>query len=314
MSRGFHPRMPEILTPAAVVLGVSIMAASGLSTEVGAAPSSTVVQAWKSVSGAQLLCIEGDHILVSGNEPTRGLGIARCEPHAWTIRDNGQLRVWNVSQEAESLRTEVGGRITEYRRLDSVPESCVLKALPVGPALEIPRERVLEIARDMHERLLRDQAAIKSANGSAGPESKVIVENREYLKALIQELGWIDVHRFGNEASGNAIVLAKHSQDLALMMGILPFVEKDYRNRGADDVVFAILYDAVQIKLGRKQRYGTQLGLDSEGHPMVLPLEDASKVEQFRKEIGLPPLAEYLQLASEGLYSGNPIRMPGADE
>lgn len=47
---------------------------------------------------------------------------------------------------------------------------------------------------------------------------------------------------------------------------------------------------------------------------MVLPLEDASKVEQFRKEIGLPPLAEYLKLASEGLYGGKSIRMPHDDE
>jgi hypothetical protein len=47
---------------------------------------------------------------------------------------------------------------------------------------------------------------------------------------------------------------------------------------------------------------------------MVLPLEDPSKVEQFRKEIGLPTLAEYLKLASEGLYKGKSIRMPRPDE
>ncbi|HEY2291356.1 MAG TPA: DUF6624 domain-containing protein [Thermoanaerobaculia bacterium] len=105
-----------------------------------------------------------------------------------------------------------------------------------------------------------------------------------------------------------------HSRDLSLLMGILPFVEKDYKEPSADNVVFAILYDGLQIDLGRKQRYGTQLGIDSGGNPMVLPLEDASKVEQFRKDLGLPPLAEYLQLASEGLYKGKPIRMPRDDE
>lgn len=147
-----------------------------------------------------------------------------------------------------------------------------------------------------------------------GPASPVVIENRKYLEKLIKELGWIDLHRFGPEGSGNAIVLAQHSEDLPLMITILPLVEKDYKNSAGDPVMYAILYDALQLRLGQKQRFGTQTGLDSDGNPMVLPLEDASKVEQFRKEIGLPPLEEYLKLASEGLYSGKPIRMPRADE
>lgn len=217
-------------------------------------------------------------------------------------------------QQDRSLRVEVAGLATEYNRLDSAPAECVLKAMTVGPTREVPRERVLAITKEIHERLLRDQAAIKAANGKAGATNAVIVENREYLKALIQEVGWVDIHRFGDEASGNAIVLAKHSRDLALIMGILPFVETDFSGQDKDNTIMAILYDGLQIDLGRKQRYGTQLGLDAEGQPMVLPLEDASKVEQFRKKIGLPPLGEYLKLASEGLFSGKPIRMPRFDE
>lgn len=173
---------------------------------------------------------------------------------------------------------------------------------------------MLSIAKEMHERLLKDQAAIKAANGQAGAADSVIVDNREYLKHLIQEIGWIDIHRFGGEASGNALVLAKHSRDLSLIMGILPFVEKDFKGQSESNVMLAILYDGLQINLGRKQRYGTQTGLDSEGVPMVLPLEDPSRVEQYRKEIGLPPLADYLKLASEGLYKGKSIRMPRPDE
>ncbi len=98
------------------------------------------------------------------------------------------------------------------------------------------------------------------------------------------------------------------------MVAVLPSVEKEYKNGGGDPIMYAILYDALQRHLGRKQRFGTQMGLDSAGNPMVLPLEGASKVDQFRQEIGLPPLAEYLKLASEGLYSGKPVRMPRADE
>jgi hypothetical protein len=160
--------------------------------------------------------------------------------------------------------------------------------------------------------MLKDEKAMEA--GVMGPTSPVVIENREYLKRLIKKLGWIDLHRFGAEGSGNAIILAQHSEDLPLMITILPLVAKDYKNSAGDPVMYAILYDALQLRLGRKQRFGTQTGLDSAGNPMVLPLEDATKVEQFRKEIGLPSLEEYLKLASEGLYSGKSIRMPGADE
>jgi hypothetical protein len=276
-------------------------------------PSSTI-EAWRSISGTPLLCIEGDRVLLPDTGAPKAVGIERRGPDAWTVRDHGQLKPWKVSQQGKTLRVEISGEATEYHLLDSVPPECVLNAFPVGTARELPKERETAIANEIHERLLRDQKAIKSSGGKETSVNPVVLDNREYLERLIQEVGWIDIQRFGAEASGNAIVLAKHSRDLSLIMGILPFVEKDFKGQSENNVVLAILYDGLQIDLGRKQRYGTQLGVDSEGNPMVLPLEDVSKVEQLRKEIGLPPLAEYLKLASEGLYKGKLIRMPRPDE
>jgi hypothetical protein len=296
----------------AVLVG-TVCGASGLWAENGPPPSlPRATQAWRSVTGQQFLCVAGDRIWLSGSGSVRVLGIERRGPQTWTIRNEDHLKTWKVSQQSETLRTEVAGQVTEYRRLESVPAECGFKDVPIGQAREMSWERRDTISREIHERMQRDEESMKA--GIMGPTSPVVIENREYLKSLIQELGWIDRQRFGPEGSGNAIVLAQHSEDLSLMAAILPFVEKDYKGAGESSVMYALLYDALQLHLGRKQRYGTQLGVDSEGRPMVLPLEDASKVEQFRKEIGLPPLAEYLQLASEGLYSGKPIRMPRADE
>jgi hypothetical protein len=259
-----------------------------------------------------VLCVAGDQIWNPGTGVVKVLGIEHRNPQTWTIRDEDVLKTWKVSQQVDTLRTEVAGQVTEYRRLDSVPADCGFKEVPIGQPQEMPGERKDAISREIHERMIRDEEAGRA--GTLGPGSEIIIQNREYLKALIQELGWIDLRRFGHEGSGNAIILAQHSGELPLIMAILPFVERDYKGTGEDSVMYAILYDRLQLNLGRKQRYGTQVKADSEGHPMVLPLEDASKVEQFRKEIGLPPLAEYLKLASEGLFSGKSIRMPRDDE
>lgn len=306
------PRRPTIWT-AVSLMGMSLAGASGLRGDSVPSPAlPTATQAWRTLTDKQLLCVASDQIWIPGPGPVKILGIERRERKAWMIRDEDYLKTWKVSQQAETLRTEISGKVTEYRRLDSVPVDCRFNSVPIGQPHAVSWERADAVSREIHERMVRDQVSMKA--GNLAPTSEVIVENREYLKALIQELGWIDLHRFGHEGSGNAIILAQHSQELPLMTAILPFVEKDYKHDAEGSVMFAILYDRLLINLGHKQRYGTQTGRDSEGNPMVLPLEDAARVEQLRKEIGLPPLAEYLQLASEGLYAGKPIRMPRADE
>jgi hypothetical protein len=304
--------LPRIWITVAAILGMS-MGTSGLQADEVPPPTlPKATQAWRTVTGKQLLCVGGDQIWIPGPGVVKVLGVEHRRSQAWTIRTDDRLTTWKVSQQLDTLRAEVAGQVTEYKRLDSVPAECGFKDVAIGQTRELAWERRAAIARDIYERTVKDQAAMKS--GIMGPASPVTIENREYLKALIQEVGWIDLHRFGPEGTGNAIIMAQHSEDLPLMRAVLPFVEKDCKNAGDGSVMYAILYDALQIHLGRKQRYGTQTGRDSEGNPMVLPLEDASRVEQFRKEIGLPPLAEYLKLASEGLYSGKSLRMPRPDE
>ena len=292
------------------IFAFSILAAEAEGASPPTLPRAT--QAWRSTSDEKLLCIEGDRLWSPSQSAVRVLVIEHHDPQAWTVREEDTLKTWKVSQQAKALRTEVLGKITEYRKLHSVPAACAFRVVTVGQPREISKERAESVSHEIHERMLKDQKAMQA--GIIGPTSPVIIENRKYLERLIRELGWIDLQRFGPEGSGNAIVLAQHSEDLPLMVAVLPKVEKEYKNGGGDPIMYAILYDALQRHLGRKQRFGTQMGLDSAGNPMVLPLEDASKVEQFRKEIGLPPLAEYLKLASEGLYSGKAVRMPRDDE
>jgi hypothetical protein len=57
----------------------------------------------------------------------------------------------------------------------------------------------------------------------------------------------------------------------------------------------AYLTDRVLVNDGKKQRYGTQMGMNFEPQP----IEDAGNVDQRRAEVGLPPLAEYVKLARE---------------
>ena len=59
---------------------------------------------------------------------------------------------------------------------------------------------------------------------------------------------------------------------------------------------YALMFDRMRMNQDKPQRYGTHHYLDpAKGRTDELyPLEDESKVDEWRKEIGLEPLKEYL--------------------
>ncbi len=77
--------------------------------------------------------------------------------------------------------------------------------------------------------------------------------------------------------------------------------------------MYSVLYDELQITLGNRQRYGTQIDTDKDGHPYILPLEDLGKVDQYRKDIGILSFKDYLKLVSDNMGGVTP-RVAGSDE
>jgi hypothetical protein len=55
------------------------------------------------------------------------------------------------------------------------------------------------------------------------------------------------------------------------------------------------MYDRSRFNENKPQRYGTHTKYNEKTNSEELyPLEDETKVDEWRKELGLPPLAEYL--------------------
>ena len=98
------------------------------------------------------------------------------------------------------------------------------------------------------------------------------------------------------------------------MIAVLPLIEKDARKFPDFAQPYTLLYDRVELDLGQKQRYGTQIHTGATGDPEVLPLEDPAHVDDFLKELKLPPLSEYLATASKYLYDNKPIKVHQEDQ
>ena len=66
----------------------------------------------------------------------------------------------------------------------------------------------------------------------------------------------------------------------------LPQMEEAVRNGDVAPFYLAMLKDRIDVREGRPQKYGTQIAPDGK----LCPLLDASRVNEWRQEVGLPPL------------------------
>jgi hypothetical protein len=269
--------------------------------------------AWASIGiPAEQLRLEPTRVVQLRDGTHKVWGIEGYEPGKLTVRF-GVLATWKVSLEGDRLMLERGGQAQSYRRLAKIPAELQLDPATLGQSSVVQAARLEAVQKELAERIKKDQE-VRMDPAKAAAMAEIDADNRRYIRSLVSELGWVDVDRFGPRASVNAFLLVQHSGDLRLMMAVLPLIEKDARRYPDYAQPYTLLYDRLQIDLGKKQRYGTQLDKDAAGNPFVLPLEDPARVDEFLKELKLPPLSDYLATASKYLYEGRAIRLPRPEE
>ena len=90
-----------------------------------------------------------------------------------------------------------------------------------------------------------------------------------------------------------------HTANPALKEAVLPILRKEVLARRFDAESYAGLYDRYCFQVGLPDRYGMHVSSDAKGQLVIGPLEDRARVDEFRKEIGLGPLAKYLERRRE---------------
>jgi hypothetical protein len=116
--------------------------------------------------------------------------------------------------------------------------------------------------------------------------------NAARLRAIIEEFGWPTESLVGEDGAKAAWRLAQHSINHPAFMRECRRLVGEASTRGAvPRWQFAYLDDRVRVYEGMPQRYGTQWRGSAQGLEPY-PIEDASKVDALRAELGLPPLAE----------------------
>lgn len=119
--------------------------------------------------------------------------------------------------------------------------------------------------------------------------------NQAELAELVAKKGWPRVASVGAEAAMGAYLVAMHSNDGA-QKEYLADIKKACQAGELPWVRYANIYDRALFNENKPQKYGTHTRYNELTKKEELyPLEDESKVDEWRNELGLPPLEEYLK-------------------
>jgi hypothetical protein len=165
-------------------------------------------------------------------------------------------------------------------------------------------------ARKLWKMLCLDQYSFYETSLAArklGPDSPVVsalrrlqdmknANNLRELEVLLTVKGWPERSKVGSEAASAAFYILQHSNATA-QEKYLPLFEKACRANEGDWRQYALMFDRMRMNRNKPQRFGTHAYMDPRAGKTnhLYPLEDELRVDEWRKEIGLEPLDEYLR-------------------
>lgn len=115
------------------------------------------------------------------------------------------------------------------------------------------------------------------------------------MRQILDARGWPTIDLVGEDGAHAAWLLIQHADaDPALQKRALGLMEPLLASGKVDRQNFAYLWDRVHVP----QRYGTQGRCVSTTRWQPDTLESEAEVDERRKEMGMPPLAEYVAMAS----------------
>lgn len=167
-------------------------------------------------------------------------------------------------------------------------------------------KKLMKILNTIHN---NDQAGrqklgvlIKSNASKAAKDSlwrRIRETDREDLKQvslILDKYGWQGPQDVGIDASETLFLVIQHA-DLATQEKYLPVVRDAEKNGKTLSSNLALLEDRIAMRTKQLQSYGSQTFTDKiTGQLLVYPIADPDHLDERRKRMGLPPMADYMKV------------------
>lgn len=180
-------------------------------------------------------------------------------------------------------------RNTMSRRILAAGVLCALAlaahaAAPTHPAL---RDELLKMREHDQE--------VRHATDQEGMRKWIEADaaNQARLKQIVDQYGWPTFAMVGEDAATAAWLLAQHADsDKPFQLKVLALMEPLVQQNQASAKDYAYLYDRTHYP----QRYGTQGTCVSHTAWQPFEIEDIAHVDERRRALKMPPLADYAKL------------------
>ncbi len=164
---------------------------------------------------------------------------------------------------------------------------------------ETLRDELLEMAR--RDRTVRAELVASGELFGVGYEprmARVHERNARRLRRIIESVGWPGTDLVGPDGAEAAWIVLQHAiAEPGLLRRALPLLRTAAREGRARPRHAAMLEDRIRCFEGRPQRYATQFDWDAEGDLSPGDVEDPERLDERRRAVGLPPLAEQMEEA-----------------
>ena len=118
------------------------------------------------------------------------------------------------------------------------------------------------------------------------------------MRAIVAKHGWPGRSLVGDDGAHAAWLLVQHA-DSAFMAQCLSLMERAVAAGEAFGKDYVYLLDRVRMQQGKPQIYGTQFTFAVDGQLVLHPIEDAEHVDERRRAVGLPSMAEQERVIHE---------------
>ena len=122
--------------------------------------------------------------------------------------------------------------------------------------------------------------------------------NTKQLKELMSGMDWRTLASLGANLFDSAFLIVQHTSDFDYQEAVLAEIEPLAVEGLIDGQKFALMYDRVELRNNDSQLYGTQADC-VDGQYDVIGLIDPENVDERRAQMGMEPLATYLDQLRE---------------
>ena len=162
------------------------------------------------------------------------------------------------------------------------------------------RKEFLEM-RDTHQKLIDKISADSVKHQALIPESNLIgIKNLGRVCQVLKENGWLTRQALQDDGFEAFMFLITNNRDFQAQQELLPVLVEAAKKKYIGNPLIASYVDSIRVGSKMPQIFGTQAAIRN-NVVYLYPLQNEEKVDEWRKEYDLPPLAYQIR-AFEGRY------------